>query len=143
MGSRTSELRRNTRRTIRKEPLNNELRALLNQATYAPSPLHKKHPGDFDLQEPPDPRPTKTLCDHDADVSTKTESRRLFKLAIERGLVSEATVDDYPKQIWVYDAERDQVFEGMYSRTPKGCYHGYPIRKSDVLFKQIRKRWSQ
>lgn len=61
--------------------------------------------------------------------------------AVERGLVSESTAgNSMPKQLWVLD-DSGQVFEAMYGGTTAGCYHGYPIRRSNPLFDQIARAW--
>lgn len=69
------------------------------------------------------------------------EAEKLFRKGIKRALVSEAaTADGFPKQFWVMD-EIGNVFEAMYGGSCKGSYHGYPIRRTDPLFKKISKAW--
>ncbi|HKY36377.1 MAG TPA: hypothetical protein VJN18_10585 [Polyangiaceae bacterium] len=64
-------------------------------------------------------------------------------MAIDAGLVSEATASDgLPKQLWVVD-EHGQVFEAMYGGSVAGRYHGYPIRRSDPLFDRIVATWCE
>ncbi len=111
-------------------------------AVYQGSPLHKRNPGDFGLTPPASPRPQKTLCD-EAGIARKADAAALFKSAIEAGLVSEDdTGEGFPKQFWVVDGA-GRVFELMYGGSHTGCYHGYPIRKSDPFFDQIRDLWSE
>lgn len=119
-----------------------EERARLDEARYEGSPLHKRNPGDFGLSPPASPRPEKTLCD-EAAVFSKAKAEELFAEAVRRGLVSEPTTNTgYPKEIWVV-AEDGQVFEGMYGGSRTGCYHGYPIRRSDPLFDEVTRAWNQ
>jgi hypothetical protein len=91
-------------------------------ARYEGSPLHKRNPGDFDLTPPAAPRPDKTLCD-EAGVTSRKLAAELFDRGIERGLVSDATVSGFPKQIWIVDRE-GRVFEAMYGGSRDGRYHG-------------------
>lgn len=108
---------------------------------YEGSPYHKRNPGNFGLDPPAAPRPDATLCD-EAGVTCREVAAALFHEAIRHGIVSEATATGhYPKQLWVVDAG-GQVFESMYGGSRLGCYHGYPIRRSDPLSDEIRKRWS-
>jgi len=138
MGTKAQELRRMTRRKVRATRLSDDEKAHLRRnAGYEGSPYHKRNPGDFGLVPPSVPRPDKTLCD-EAGVRSKQEALRLFALAVEQGLVSEATTHgDYPKELWVVD-EHGRVFEGMYGGSRDGRYHGYPIRRSDPLHQRIR-----
>lgn len=131
---------RGTVRKIRAQRLSNDERTFLRKcASYEGSPLHKRDPNDFGLTPPTNPRPDKTLCD-EADIFEKRRALELFERAIEVGLVSEATAaNDFPKQLWVVDGER--VFEVMYGGSKAGCYHGYPIRRSDPLFNQVVAAW--
>ena len=110
-------------------------------ASYEGSPHHKRNPGDFRLTPPAAPRLDKTLCD-EARVFNRSVAERLFERAIERGLVSESTVaEGLPKQLWVVD-ESGRVFEAMYGGSTTGCYHGYPIRRSDPLFEKVVQAWN-
>jgi hypothetical protein len=113
---------------------------LLAHARYEGSPLHKRSPGDFGLSPPASPRADKTLCD-EAGIRSRQQAQELLRLAIERGLVSETDAGGgFPKQIWVYDGEH--VFEAMHGGTARGCYHGYPIRKSDPFFDDVIEAWN-
>ena len=114
---------------------------LREQARYEGSPFHKKEPNDFGLTPPTNPRPDKTLCD-EADVFDKKRASELFEQAIDSGLVSEASAaGGFPKQMWVVDGER--VFEAMYGGTTAGCYHGYPIRRSDPFAAEVLAAWEE
>jgi hypothetical protein len=125
-------------RRIRGTPLTDAERKRFLAAVYAGSPLHKRNPGDFGLTPPADPRPDKTLCD-EAGIHSRAEAGRLFRLGMERGLVSVATAGDgLPKQFWAV-AEDGRVFEAMYGGT--GAYHGYPIRRSDPFSEVVTRAW--
>lgn len=55
--------------------------------------------------------------------------------------MSEATAaGTYPKQLWVFDGQH--VFEAMYGGSRTGCYHGYPIRRSDPLLDDVVAMWN-
>ena len=115
---------------------------LRQHAVYEGSPHHKRNPGDFGLIPPQAPRPDKTLCD-EAGVFERARAERLLSSAIERGLASEATTaQGLPKQLWAMD-DRGQVFEAMAGGSRPGCYHGYPIRKSDPLFEEVASKWER
>jgi hypothetical protein len=67
----------------------------------------------------------------------------LFARAIERGLASEQiAINGMPKQLWVVD-DSGQVFEVMYGGSTTGCYHGYPIRRSDPFFARVSRVWNE
>jgi hypothetical protein len=68
-------------------------------------------------------------------------ARELFEQAISIGLVSVAfTTTGFPKQLWVVDGA-DRVFELMYGGSVDGRYHGYPVRRSDPLYDEVRAAW--
>ena len=143
MGKKALQEKRRTQRKIRATLLSDGERTLMiASATYEGSPQHKRNPGDFGLTPPSSPRPQKTLCD-EAGIFRRADATALFKSAIDAGLVSEQqTGEGFPKQLWVVDDD-GRVFELMYGGSRTGCYHGYPIRKSDPLFDQIRDAWSE
>jgi hypothetical protein len=139
MGKRAQRVR--TQGSIRQDRLPESVRLRLKEhASYEGSPHHKRNPGDFGLTPPAAPRPDKTLCD-EAGVFSRTEADRLFRQAVEAGLVSvAATPDGYPKRLWVVDDE-DRVFEAMYGGSRTGCYHGYPVRRSNPQHRAVLEAW--
>jgi hypothetical protein len=141
VGKKARELRAATVRKIRDARLSEDERAFLRaSARYEGSPLHKARPNDFGLTPPTDPRQEKNLCD-EAGVFQKAVAQDLLKRAIDAGLVSEASAaHGYPKQLWVVHEGR--VFEAMYGGSQAGCYHGYPIRRSDPFSDDVLARWS-
>ena len=142
MGKKAKQLRRITRRKIRRKPLTEAERKVLAKATYEGSPVHKRNPGDFGLTPPAAPRPDKTLGD-EAGVFSLAEAQRLLRRAVERELVSEATgFGGFPKEIWVVD-EDENVFEAIQGGSTVNAYHGYPIRRSDPFYKEVRRAWSE
>ena len=112
----------------------------MENAAYEGSPNHKKNPGDFGLTPPAAPRPHKTLCD-EANVTSLAEAKRLFRLAITRGMVGDKSVGSFPKNLWVVDGS--VVFEAMIGGSQMGKYHGYPIRKADPFYEEILDEWSR
>lgn len=142
MGKKALQVKKATMRTIRRTRLSNdERRALRSVVTYEGSPHHKRNPGNFGLTPPAAPRLDKTLCD-EARVFDRAVANQLLANAIERGLVSEAIADGFPKQLWAID-DAGQVFEAMYGGSVRGVYHGYPIRRTDPLFEEISKLWAE
>ena len=140
MGKKAQQLRRATRRKIRRTPLSDEERDLLKGVTYEGNSVHKRNPGDFGLTPPAAPRLDKTLCD-EAGISKKAEAKRLLRRGIKRGIVSKATaVGGFPKEVWVVDADGN-VFEAIHGTA--GAYHGYPIRRSDPFSKEVHRVWDE
>lgn len=114
-----------------------ELDELSSKVLYSGNPEHKRSPGDFGLTPPASPRPGKTLCDI-AGVFRRDEALALLQEGIKRGVVSEAIVDGWPKQIWsvtqdglVLEAQRDQP----------GSYHGYPLAPGDAFRELVLEVW--
>lgn len=56
-------------------------------ARYSGSPYHKSHPADYGMRVVPKPRPDKTRCDEDGELSRR-EAVRLLVLGFQKGLVS-------------------------------------------------------
>ena len=142
MGKRARQVRDETGRSIRVQPLTDEQRAFLSaHAQYEGSAFHKKEPHNFDLTPPSNPRQDKTLCD-EAGIFDKQIAFELFARAIQVGLVSEKDkVDGFPAQIWVVDRD-GRVFEIMYGGSRTGRYHGYPVRRVHPLFEKISLAWA-
>jgi len=118
----------------------NEYHELGRQARYIGNPVHKKYPGDFDLDPPSNPRPDKTLCDK-VNILKIEEASRLLKEAFRRGLISQAKAqnsDIWPKHVWAMTEEGHPV-EAVYD---DHGYHGYPIPDARTpLYEEIVKRW--
>ena len=137
MGKRALAAKRSTSRELRPSRLSEtEQNFLRENAMYEGSPHHKRNPGDFGLTPPAAPRLDKTLCD-EAGIFRRADATALLIRAIDGGLASAATAaNGFPKQLWAVD-EKGRVFEGMYGGSKSGCYHGYPIRRDDPLFKEV------
>jgi hypothetical protein len=103
MGRKAGRVREATERALRVAPLSVEERTFLEQnARYEGSPFHK-NPNDFGLTPPTYPvRPEKTLCD-EAGITQKKVAIELLVRAIQVGLVSEAWIAGFPKQMWAVD----------------------------------------
>jgi hypothetical protein len=127
-------------RRIRKEPLNEAQRELLEQARYEGSPYHKRNPGDFGLTPPAARTADKTLCD-DSGVTSLKEASRIFARAVQREVVSEALTQNHPSRLWVVDD--DQVFECKYGGSTDGRYHGYPLEDDDPQAEVVRRAWGR
>ena len=141
MGSWAAAARKRTAPAIRAERLTPAERDFLkSKARYEGSPLHKRSPGDFGLTPPSSPRPDKTLCD-EAGLYLRAKADALLARAIDGGLVSEATAaDGFPKRMWAVEGEH--VFEAIYGGASAGCYHGYPVRRSDPFFDEVLAKWN-
>ena len=141
MGKHARNARRATVRRLRECRLASSDRDVLGErARYEGSPYHKRSPGDFGLTPPAAPRADATLCD-EAGIRKQADAVALFARAIEGGLVSTAVASTcFPKHIWVVD-EDGRVFEATYGGSRVGVYHGYPIRNSDPLSREIVAAW--
>ena len=139
MGKRAQQVRRETRRVLRSSRLTDQEKEFLKcRAAYEGSPHHKRNPGDFRLTPPSAPRLDKTLCD-EAGIFKIAKASELFSTAIDHGLITDAEVGGFPKQMWV--VFEGQVFEAILGGSAEGRYLGYPIRKSDPLHELITNAW--
>jgi hypothetical protein len=142
MGLQATTFRRQMRRNVRERRLSDPEKLWLGtEATYEGSPYHKRHPGDFGLIPPSQPRADKTLCDV-AGITTKAEAQKLLEQAIAAGLVSESERQGYPHQLWAVDST-DRVYEFIYGGSRTGAYHGYPIRRNAPFASRILQLWRQ
>ena len=112
---------------------------LAGKVRYGGNPEHKMNPGDFGLMPPADPRPGKSLCDV-AAVFTRHEALRLLRLGLRKGLVSDRSLGDWPKNIWSVMAN-GQALEAQLENRETGSYHGYPMPESDPFAQAVLTRW--
>lgn len=112
---------------------------LASRARYGGNPEHKKNPGDFGLVPPSDPRQGKSLCDV-ARIFKRNKAEELLRAGMRRGLVSDRTVGEWPKNIW---AVTDDGFamEAQLENPDAGIYHGYPMPETDPLAQEVIRRW--
>lgn len=114
------------------------LEALADRVTYAGNPVHKRNPGDFGLDPPAAPRRDKSLCD-EVRIFTRSEAGALLRAGVRMGLISEASREGWPQNIW---AVVDGVpLEAQLENVTLGTYHGYPLQPQDPLCEQIVERW--
>ncbi len=112
---------------------------LAAKVRYGGNPEHKRNPGDFGLTPPSDPRPGKSLCDG-VGVYSRAEALTLLKKGLLRGLVSDRSVGEWPKNIWSV-APCGTPLEAQLENADTGSYHGYPMPDSDPLAGEIARRW--
>lgn len=115
------------------------LNTLASVVSYGGNPEHKRNPGDFGLTPPSDPRPAKSLCDA-ANVFSRAVAHGLLKKGLQKGLVSDRTVDGWPKNVWAV-TETGVPLEAQLENPALGSYHGYPMPDSDPLASEVVKRW--
>jgi len=133
-----SRIRFNIKRRIGR--LDDEARARLIEAIrYGGNPEHKRNPGDFGLIPPACPRPDKTLCDT-VQVFEREETLRLLRAGVERGLVSERRVGDFPQNIWSV-TEAGEPLEAELENRETGQYHGYPMPTTDPFREVVLEVW--
>ena len=130
----------NPKRRLRQTSTSEELTWLVASVRYTGNPEHKRHPGDFGLTPPSDPRPDKSLCDM-VGISSRGEAIRLLREGIRRGLISEQRRKDYPQNIWAV-TEEGWPLEAQLENADTGAYHGYPMPKTDPFADEILRRWN-
>lgn len=113
---------------------------LARRVSYGGNPEHKKNPGDFGLTPPADPRPGKSLCDG-IGVFTRAEALGILRQGLARGLVSDRSVGEWPKNIWAVTAQ-GWPLEAQLENPVNGVYHGYPMPDSDPFASVIVQRWA-
>ena len=116
-----------------------KLAELAESVRYSGNPEHKKNPGDFGLTPPAQARRGKTLCDT-TKITSRDDALGYLRLGLERGAVSEQTVDDWPKIVW---AVTDDGIPLEAQRDRAGTYHGYPMPPEDPMATEIVRFWNQ
>lgn len=115
------------------------LAALAQKVQYGGNPEHKKNPGDFGLTPPADPRPGKSLCDG-IGVFSRAEALALLKAGLSKGLISDRSVGEWPKNIWSM-SPGGRPLEAQLENPDLGTYHGYPMPDSDPFASVVAQRW--
>ena len=118
-----------------------ELEQLAGRVSYIGKGDHKRNPGDFDLAPSYTKSSEKSLCD-DTGLFTVRACLRLLRQGIRRGLVSEATDGDFPKNVWAV-APNGMPIEAALSNRTQGVYHAYPIHDTDPFHDTIIGRWEE
>lgn len=118
---------------------NEALERLAAQATYTGHPAHKRHPGDFGLTPPSNPRPGATLCD-EAGIMRKADAQSILMAGIRLGLVSDQKRGEWPQNIWAVTDDR-RVFEAQLENPALGTYHGYPLPRDDDFRDRVLNEW--
>lgn len=113
--------------------------AALPAPHYNGNPEHKRNPGDFGLNPPSLPRPSKTLCD-DAGIFSRVEALTLLQAGISRGLFSAQERGGWPQNVWAVTT-RGTPLEAQLEGN--GIYHGYPMPQEDPLRDEILERWNR
>ncbi len=72
---------------------------LAQRTCYGGNPEHKRHPGDYGLTPPSNPRPGKTLCDAFERI-LQVEAERLLAEGIKKGMVSIQQRNGWPQNVW-------------------------------------------
>lgn len=129
----------NPKRRIRRGQEPGYLRSLAERVNYGGNPEHKRHPGDFGLTPPSQPRPDKTLCDA-VKIFSRAEAARLLKDGVRKGLISEIERNGYPQNVWAV-TEDGCPLEAQLENEATGAYHGYPMPESDPFREEVLERW--
>ena len=115
-----------------------QLLSLAERVVYRGSPYHKKHPGDYGLTPPAQPRMNRTLCDG-TEVKLLTANRLLRKGA-KLGLISVQQRNGFPQIIWAV-SPNGIVLEAQLDNEEAATYHGYPVDPNNPLAKEVVSRW--
>lgn len=118
-----------------------EREALAERVIYGGNPEHKRHPADYGLGPPPNPRPSKTLCDADGPFE-KAHAVDLLKSGTRKGLISRQTRGGWPQNIWSV-AENGTPYEAQLENRDQGIYHGYPMANEDDFRAVVLKEWAE
>ncbi len=120
-----------------------EVDAILLTARYGGNPEHKRHPGNFGLTPPSNPKPHKSLCD-DAKIFTRQQAEDLLRAGIAKGCISQqkTTPSGWPQNVWAV-TESGVPLEAQLENPQQGIYHGYPMPDQDPMASQLLKEWSQ
>lgn len=116
------------------------LQALSQRVVYVGNPAHKKHPSDFGLTPPAQPRLNKTLCD-----GTQVNLRlavRLLRTGARLGLISIQEQNGLPQNIWAVSPNGIPL-EAQLENVESATYHGYPMGSGDPLSTEILARWKE
>jgi hypothetical protein len=116
------------------------LQSLSEAVVYRGNPAHKKHPGDFGLTPPAQPRLNKTLCDG-TQVNLQT-AMRLLRTGAKLGLVSIREQNGLPQNIWAV-SPNGIALEAQLDNVEAATYHGYPMGSGDPLAIEILTRWKE
>ena len=114
------------------------LKDLSARLQYAGSPLHKRGPGDFNLDPPAALRPGKSICDDVIDCHA--DAQRLLEEGAKKGLISIQINGGYPQNVWAVTPQ-GVALEAMLDNSERGSYHGYPMPEADPLRMLVLDRW--
>ena len=104
---------------------------------YSGNSEHKRNPGDFGLNPPSGPRPSKTLCDQ-VKIQNRSEALQFLRAGLERGTFSAQERDGWPQNVWAV-TENGEALEAQHEG--QGVYHGYPIPDADPFREKVLERW--
>lgn len=113
---------------------------LSEAVVYGGNPAHKRHPGDFGLNPPAQPRLNKTLCDG-TQVNLQT-AMRLLRTGARLGLVSIREQNGFPQNIWAV-SPNGIALEAQLDNAETATYHGYPMGPGDPLATEVLNRWNE
>jgi hypothetical protein len=130
----------NPKRRIVKSTDEARLESLSKTVVYTGNSAHKKHPGDFGLTPPAQPRLNKTLCDG-THVNRK-EAMRLLRSGAKLGLISILEWNGLPQNIWAVSQDGIPL-EAQLENVESATYHGYPMGSGDPLAREIFARWKE
>ena len=99
---------------------------MADKVGYGGNPEHKKHPNDYGLTPPTNPRPGKTLCDGDGPFPIE-KALAALRTGMKRGMFSLRGTAEWPSNVWA--AVDGICLEAQLENVTKGTYHGYPMPK--------------
>jgi hypothetical protein len=130
----------NPKRRILNSTNEEQLQTLSQLVVYVGNPAHKKHPGDFGLTPPAQPRLNKTLCDG-TQVNLQA-AVRLLRTGAKLGLISIQERHGLPQNIWAV-SQNGIALEAQLDNVEAATYHGYPMGSGDPLATEILARWKE
>lgn len=114
---------------------------LIGRVSYKGNSEHKKHPNDYGLTPPTNPRPGKALCDAQGSFP-KADAEKLLNNGVARLMVSVQRRNGWPQNIWAVN-ENNEAFESQLENSELGHYHGYPMPADDDFQQIVLREWEK
>lgn len=117
--ARPAQLHMGKPKRVHPSPDRGSLDHAASNASYAQSPHHCRGPKGEKPQARAKPA---SICPRNW---SDAEATKALQEAIEKGCVSEAWEDGFPRYVW--HREDDVLYEARHTRGPMGSFHAYPI----------------
>ena len=135
----------NIKRRLMLNPDKRIIGVLIKRACYGGYAKHKRHPAHFGMV--PDRglhEGDATLCDEHAGFGPQDCKRIpvLLRRGARAGLLGQDCRAGIPRVLWTID-DNGWIYEARLTNHVACEYHGYPIRPSEAIARQVYERFSQ